>query len=123
MQVGQNELFCVIEESMTRAEILSEIKRAEEDAKNLVIQANEARNRRISGAKVQAREIVKGAEEEALRHAEQEMGRAKELIREEREKITAHGIGQAEEIKTKAEKNITKATKFILTEFERAVNA
>ena len=123
MQVGQNELFCVIEESMTRAEILSEIKRAEEDAKNLVIQANEARNRRISGAKVQAREIVKGAEEEALRHAEQEMGRAKELICEEREKITAHGIGQAEEIKTKAEKNITKATKFILTEFERAVNA
>ncbi len=123
MQVGQNELFCVTEESMTRAEILSEIKRAEEDAKNLVIQANEARNRRISEAKVQAREIVKGAEEEALRHAEQEMGRAKELIREEREKITAHGIEQAEEIKTKAEKNITKATKFILTEFERAVNA
>ncbi|MBU4492723.1 MAG: ATP synthase archaeal subunit H [Euryarchaeota archaeon] len=105
---------------MTRAEILSEIKRAEEEAKNLVAQANEARNQRISEAKVQARDILKKAEEEALRYAASEISRAREIIKEEREKIVEKGAEVAEDIKNKARKNITKATKFILTEFERA---
>ena len=41
----------------------------------------------------------------------------------EREKIVEKGKKEAQDIKIKAKKNIAKANKFILTEFERAVNA
>ncbi len=105
---------------MTRAEILSEIKRAEEEAKNLVAQANEARNHKISEAKAQSREILKRAEGEAIQYEASEISKAREIIKEEREKFIKKGAEVAEEIKNKAKKNITKATKFILTEFERA---
>ncbi len=105
---------------MTRAEILSEIKRAEEEAKNLVVKANEARNQSILEAKAKAREIIKKTEEEAANYAAGEISKAREIIREEREKLIEKGALEAQEIKKKAKKNITKATKFILTEFERA---
>jgi V/A-type H+-transporting ATPase subunit G/H len=105
---------------MTRAEILSEIKRAEEEAKNVVAQANEAKNQRISEAKAQARELIKKAEEDAARYAADEVSKAREIIKQEREAIIEKGTLEAENIKKKARKNITKATKFILTEFERA---
>jgi V/A-type H+-transporting ATPase subunit G/H len=105
---------------MTRAEILSEIKRAEDEAKNLVAQANEARNHKISEAKARSREILKRAEGEALQYEASEISKAREIIKEEREKFIKKGAEVAEEIKNKAKKNITKATKFILTEFERA---
>ncbi len=108
---------------MTRAEILSDIKQAEEDAKKLVLQANEAGSRKINETKAQAREIIKTAEYEAQQYAESGMRKAREIIKEEREKIIEKGALEAEGTKNKEKKNITKATKFILTEFERAVNA
>ena len=41
----------------------------------------------------------------------------------QKEKLIKKGYQEAEEIKSKAKKNIPKATKFISTEFERAANA
>ncbi|MFZ3059937.1 MAG: ATP synthase archaeal subunit H [Candidatus Methanoperedens sp.] len=108
---------------MTRAEILSDIRQAEEEAKKLVLQANEARNQKINEAKAKSREIIKKAEEETLEYAAAEINKAREVIKEEREKIVEKGVSEAEDIKKKANKNIPKATKFILTEFERAANA
>ncbi len=108
---------------MTRAEILSDIKQAEEEAKSSVIQANETRNRKISEAHAQAREIIKKAEEEARKSYESAISDARKKIKEEREKIVLAGIAEADESKNKAKKNVQKATKFILTEFERAADA
>lgn len=108
---------------MTRAEILSEIKQAEEEAKNFVAKANEARDKKITEAKAESREIIRKAEEEGLEYASSEINKAREIIRAERDKITDKGSLDAEDIKKKAKKNIPKATKHILTEFERAVNA
>ncbi len=108
---------------MTRAEILSDIKQAEQEAKNFVSRAIEAKNQKISGAKAQSREIIKKAGEEAGKYAASEIGKAREVIKEEKKILVEQGAGEAEEIKKKAKKNITKATKFILTEFERAANA
>ena len=108
---------------MTRAEILSEIKRAEEEAKSLVAQANETKSKKISEAQAQAREIIRMAEEEARQSAESTISEARKSIKEEREKIVQAGIAEAEGIKNKSKKNVPKATKFILTEFERAVDA
>jgi len=108
---------------MTRAEILSEIKRAEEEAKKLVTQANEARDKKILEAKTQSREILKKAEEEALQYSAAEINKAREVIRIEKEKIISKGLEESENIKKKSRTNIPKANKFILTEFERVANA
>ncbi|MFA4935460.1 MAG: ATP synthase archaeal subunit H [Candidatus Methanoperedens sp.] len=108
---------------MTRAEILSEIKRAEEEAKNIVARAVEAKNQKISEAKAQSREILKKSGEEADEYAATELSKARKIIKEEREKLVQKGADEALDIKNKANKNIAKATKFILTEFERAANA
>ncbi len=108
---------------MTRAEILLEIKRAEDEAKALVAQSSEIKIRKISEAQAQSREIIKNAEEETQKYAESEISEAKKYIKVDREKITAKGKEEAEGIKNKAKKNVKKATEFILTEFERAVNA
>lgn len=108
---------------MTRAEILSGIKQAEEEAMALVASANETKNKMISQAHAESKEILRRAEEEGLKYAESEINKARKKIDKEREKIIEKGAAQAEENKTNAEKNVAKATKFILTEFERAVNA
>ena len=108
---------------MTRAEILSEIKRAEEEAKKLVTQANEARDKKIIEAKAQSREIIKKSEEDAFQYSAAEINKARDVIKKEKEKIISKGLSDAEEIKKKSRKNIPNANKFILTEFERAANA
>ncbi len=108
---------------MARAEILSEIKRAEEEAKASVAQANEEKNRRISEAMALSREIIRKAEEEASQNAESLINEARKKIKEERGKIIEKGVAEAEDIKKNTRKNIAKATKFILAEFERSVDA
>jgi V/A-type H+-transporting ATPase subunit G/H len=108
---------------MTKAEILSEIKVAEEDAKTSVASAIEEKNKKISEAQAQSRDIIRSAEVEAQKYADSEVSKAKALIKEDREKIIQKGKAEAEAIKAKAKKNVAPATKFILTEFERAVDA
>ncbi len=108
---------------MTKAEILSEIKVAEEEAKASVARAVEAKNKKISDAQAQSRDIIRSAEEDAQKYADSEVSKAKALIKEEREKIIQKGKAESEAIKTKAKKNVPQATIFILTEFDRAVDA
>ena len=108
---------------MTRAEILSEIKMAEESAKSAVAEANEAKNKKISEARVQAKEILRKAEEEVILQAQLQISEARKNIQKEKEKIIEKGVLEASEIKQKARNNVAKASKFILTEFERAANA
>ncbi len=108
---------------MTKIEILSEIKRAEDEVKTLVAGANEAKNKKMSEAQAQSREIIRKAGEEARKNAESEINAARKKIREEREKIIQKGVQEASEIKKKAKKNVAKATEYILTEFERTVDA
>ncbi len=108
---------------MTRDEILSEIKRAENEAKTMVAAANEAKNRKIAEAGAQAREIMRKAEEDARKYTEAEITAARKKIKEEREKVIAKGIEEASQVKKKAMNHVAKATNYILTEFERAVDA
>ena len=108
---------------MTRAEILSEIKQAEEDVKAMVAKATEAKNKQIVDARVQAKEILRKAEEEAQKKAESTINDARKNIQKEKEAIKNKGIQEAQALKEKSKKNVDKGTKFILTEFERAANA
>jgi len=108
---------------MTRAEILSEIKQAEEEAKAIVVKTNELKNKKISEASARSREIIREAEEEAQISADSEINESKKLIKGERENIVQKGASEALEMKNRAKKNVDKATEFILTEFERATDA
>lgn len=108
---------------MTKAEILSEIKAAEEKAKASVERAIEEKNKKISEAHSQSRDIIRSAEEDAQKNADSQISKAKAQIKEEREKIIQKGKVEADAIKTKAKKNVANVTKFILTEFERTIDA
>lgn len=108
---------------MTRAEILSGIKQAEEDVKAMVEKATEDKNKKIADARVQSKDLLRKAEEEAARNAETIVNEARIKIRNEKEEIIKAGLKEAQALKEKAKKNVTKGTKFILTEFERAANA
>lgn len=76
---------------MAKAEILSEIKEAEEKAKQMVEDAVEAKNKKISRARVEAREILRQAEDEAEKSADSSLRSAQEDIKAEREKIIDEG--------------------------------
>jgi ATP synthase H subunit len=108
---------------MSRAEILTGIKHAEEEGANLVLRSKEEKTRKISEARVQSREIIKKAEDAASANSASQISKAREIARIEREKVVEKGKKEAQEIKNKARKNIAKSNKFILAEFERAVNA
>jgi V/A-type H+-transporting ATPase subunit G/H len=108
---------------MTRAEILSEIKKAEEEAKTSVAKTIELKNKKISEASARSREIIRKAEEDAQISADSEISEAKKVIKGEREKIVQKGVSEALAMKNEAKNNIDKAMQFILTEFERAADA
>jgi V/A-type H+-transporting ATPase subunit G/H len=108
---------------MTRVEILSEIKRAEDDAKALVSRAMESKNQKVTESKVLSKDIISTAEEEALAYADSELKAAREEIKKEKDQVINNGKIQAQAAKVKASKNSGKAVKFMLSEFERAANA
>lgn len=108
---------------MSRAEILSGIKQAEEEANKFILLANEAKAKKISEARAKSREINNKAQDDSALYSTSETSKAREIAKKEREEIVENGKKEAQDIKNKARKNIAKANKFILTEFERAVNA
>lgn len=108
---------------MTRVEILSEIKKAEDDAKTLVSRAVETKNQKVAEGKVLSKDSIIKAEEEALAYAESQLKAAREDIKKEKDQIVNNGKIQAQAAKEKASKNIGKAVKFMLSEFERVANA
>lgn len=108
---------------MAKTEILLQIKKAEDDAKALIAEAAEAKSRRILEARNAARKLIREAEEKAEKFAMEYLRKAKEDIKKEKEEILGKGLSEAEHIKAKAEKNVIKAAEYLITEFERTVNA
>ncbi len=108
---------------MTRVEILSEIKKAEDDAKTLVSRALDTKNQKVAEAKVLSKDSIIKAEEEALAYAESQLKAAREEIKKVKDELVRNGNLQAQVAKEKAKKNTDKAVKFILSEFEKVANA
>lgn len=106
---------------MAKNEILSEIKKAEENAKSMVDQAIEAKNKRISDARAEAREILKQAEIDSHKAAQDSLKAGEEKILEERDKIVNDGEQNALAMSQKAQANIDKSVNYLVQEFERAV--
>lgn len=106
---------------MAKNEILSEIKKAEESAKSMVDDAIDSKNKRISDARVESREILRLAEIDAHKAAQDSFKVGEEKILEERDKIVNDGEKNALAMSQKAQANIDKSVKYLVQEFERAV--
>jgi V/A-type H+-transporting ATPase subunit G/H len=106
---------------MAKNEILSEIKKAEESAKSMVDEAVDTKNKRISDARAEAREILKQAEIDAHKAAQDSFKVGEEKILEERDKIVNDGEKNAIAMSQKAQANIDKSVNYLVQEFERAV--
>jgi len=108
---------------MTKADILLQVKKAEKDAQSMISKSKQAKEQKIIDAKSRVGELIEATKKEAIENAEQEIARAKEQIKSEKEKIIHEGLSQAQSIKTNAEKNIAKSTDYLLDQFERTVYA
>lgn len=106
---------------MAKNEILSEIKKAEESAKSMVDEAVDSKNKRISDARAEAREILRQAEIDAHKAAQDSFKVGEEKILEERDKIVNDGEKNALAMSQKAQANIDKSVNYLVQEFERAV--
>ncbi|MDI9395906.1 MAG: ATP synthase archaeal subunit H [Euryarchaeota archaeon] len=106
---------------MAKNEILSEIKKAEESAKSMVEEAVDSKNKHISDARAESREILKQAEIDAHKAAQDSFKVGEEKILEERDKIINDGEKNALAMSQKAQANIDKSVNYLLQEFERAV--
>ncbi|MDQ1274842.1 MAG: V/A-type H+/Na+-transporting ATPase subunit [Euryarchaeota archaeon] len=106
---------------MAKNEILSEIKKAEEGAKLMVDQAIDSKNKRVSDARAEAREILRQADIDAHKAAQDSFKVGEEKILEERDKIVNDGEKNALAMSQKAQANIDKSVNYLLQEFERAV--
>jgi V/A-type H+-transporting ATPase subunit G/H len=108
---------------MTKADILLQVKKAEKEAESMINESKQAKEKKIIDAKSRARELIEATKKEAIENAEQEIARAKDRIKAEKEKIIQEGLAQAQLIKTNANKNIAKSTDYLLDQFERTVYA
>ncbi|MDD3247704.1 MAG: ATP synthase archaeal subunit H [Methanosarcina sp.] len=106
---------------MAKNEILSELKKAEESAKSMVDDAIDSKNKRISDARAEAREILRQADINAHKAAQDSFKVGEEKILEERDKIVNDGEKNALAMSQKAQANIDKSVKYLVQEFERAV--
>jgi V/A-type H+-transporting ATPase subunit G/H len=108
---------------MTRAEILAQIKQAEEDARLMISEANESKSKNIQDSKTKNRELINNVETQSAKEAEQKISQAKEHIIKEKENMLKGGLAEAELIKSNASKNIELATEYLVEQFERAIHA
>lgn len=107
---------------MANNEILSEIKKAEQDAKKAVSEAVEMKNSEIAKARSIARQTLEDGEEQAVKAAQEATRKGEAEIAAKRASIIQDGIRSSESLAVKSQSNIPKATKYLLEEFEREIN-
>ena len=98
---------------MAKNEILSEIKKAEENAKKMIDEAIEIKNKRISDARAEAREILKQAEVDSHKAAQDSFKSGEEKVLVERDRIVKDGEENALAMAQKAQANVDKAVNYL----------
>lgn len=106
---------------MANNEILSEIKRAEEDARKAIGEAIENKNRMIAEARAEARRIAEDGEEEAVRASQDALRKGEAEIASNRASIVQDGVRQADSLAVRSQSNLSKANTYLLEEFEREI--
>ncbi|HJH31339.1 MAG TPA: ATP synthase archaeal subunit H [Methanosarcinaceae archaeon] len=107
----------------SKNDILYEIKKAEENASQIVDEAAKNKNERITSARGEAREIVKQAEIDAHESAQKSLKSAEAAIKGEKVKIIDEGRVDAKAIVEETQTNVDKAVDYLVSEFERTTHA
>jgi len=108
---------------MGKAEILHQIKVAEEQVRGMMAEAEEKRKQLQAEGKRKALEMVEAADTEMRKHADARYGEAKASIDAKKQAVLAEGSRKAEALVSRARSNSGKVKALVLSEFERAADA
>ncbi len=108
---------------MGKADILRQIKEAEENVREIAKGAEERRKALQAEGKRAAIQKVEGAEAELRKRLEAETAKALAEIERRKKTILEDGIRKAEVLTSNARGRMGDAKKYVLSEFERAVDA
>ena len=108
---------------MGKADILRQIKEAEEKVRIMTKEAEERRRQLQAEGKRAAILRTDGAEAALRKQLDARMADAQTRIDQNRRKVLAEGERRAAELTASAQKRMTDAKEFVLSEFERTVDA
>ncbi len=108
---------------MGKAEILVEIKKAEEQVRAMALEAEEKRKQLQAEGKRRALEIIEAAETSSRADEEAKLAKARTDIAARRKLILDDGGKSARTLASNARAKMDDAKEFVLTEFERAADA
>lgn len=108
---------------MGKAEILVEIRKAEEKVRAMALEAEEKRKQLQADGKRKAIEIVDAAEAESRAAEEARLAKARADIAGRRKVILDEGGKKARALASDARAKMSDAKGFVLAEFERAADA
>lgn len=108
---------------MGKAEILQQIKAAEEQVRTMVKDAEERRKQLQAEGKRRALEKIESADSLLKKQLEARTAEARARVEIRRKALLEEGAKKAEALSASAKRNSAKLKDFVLTEFERAADA
>jgi V/A-type H+-transporting ATPase subunit G/H len=108
---------------MGKAEILREIKSAEERVRQMVAEAEEVRRQLQSEGKRKALAETEAAEAAIRKQSDERLAKARAEVEVRKKALLDEGARRAEALSANARQNLAKAKAFVLSEFERAADA
>jgi len=106
-----------------KAEILQQIKDAEEKVRALTKEAEDRRKQLQAEGKRRALEKIEAADAELRKGIDSKMSEARSHIERRKKAMLDEGARKAEALTANARQRMSKAKEFVLTEFERAIDA
>ena len=107
---------------MSKAEILTQLKTAEEQAKQRRAKAEEEAKLTVANARKEASAILDTARNKAAAEAQTKIDKAAAEISAESKSMRQTGEKDAAELRASATKNVGVATDYLIKEFERYVD-
>lgn len=108
---------------MPEEQILIQIKNAEKKAAELILKAQSEREKMIAEAQKKAMEKISKSEEKMRLDADIELKKFYASLNAKKENILAKGKKDAEAMKSKAAKNVPKASDFLFDCFRKQAGA
>ncbi len=108
---------------MGKAEILHQIKAAEERVRGMITEAEEKRKQLQAEGKRRALAEIERADATLRKEIDARLAETKSQAEVRKRAILDEGARRAEALSANARRNIGKAKEFVLSEFERAIDA
>ncbi len=108
---------------MGKAEILQQIKVAEEKVRTVTKEAEERRRQLQAEGKRKAVEKIDSADAALRNQIDSKVSEARSRVERRKKVLLDEGAKRAEELAANAHQRMGKAKEFVLAEFERAVDA